>query len=501
MGRAYNVRLVGPEGAPPPFTPREYQAEFMEAVQSHSPETPARAVGVWARRAGKDLTDLHNTLSMAHDRVAMYWHCLPVYEQARKACWLAFLNDGTARRLMDNVFPREIRRSPEAWSPRAEMLVELKNGSIVQFVGSDSIDRLVGSGPYGINFSEFALAKPSAWNLVRPILRQNGGWATFIFTPRGKNHGWHIFQTAKRRPHKGWFLSYKDIYGLGIYSRQKCDQILAEERAEGMPEELVRQEYLVDFSAANVGSYYGDLLEQVELRGGMEPFAHGFDDIIAVWDLGISDSTAIWLFRVTLAGVEFIAHYENNSQPLSHYFEWLYETAPGLVGSPNGKLGYRAFYFPHDARARTLQTGVSTMELAAKEVNARDPQPAGKVRLVPRLEIGDGIRAARWLLQQDVKFHPRCNEGVEALKAYHRDWDEDSRSFSRMPAHDWSSHTADAFRYGALVVKQNKLVRARTHRIVLPVPAGMAAARPTLDQMFADEMRARRARMGGGRRV
>lgn len=497
MTRSYNVRLVGPEGAPPPFSPREYQAEFMEAVQSHSSDAPARAVGVWARRAGKDLTDLHNTLAMAHDKVAMYWHCLPVYEQARKACWMAFLNDGTGRRLMDNVFPREIRKSPEEWSPRAEMLVELKNGSIVQFVGSDSIDRLVGSGPYGINFSEFSLAKPNSWNLVRPILRQNGGWATFIFTPRGKNHAWDIFNTAKKKLHKGWFLSHKDIYHLGIYSQEQCDRILEEEKEEGMPEELIRQEYLVDFAAANVGSYYGVLLEELEKRGGLEPFEHGRDLIFSVWDLGISDSTAIWLFRVTMAGVEVIAHYENNSEPLSHYFDWLYET----IG-PQLRLTYSAHYFPHDAKARTLQTGVSTMELAVAEVKKRDQHPTGKVKLVPKLDLMDRIRAVRWLLQQGgTRFHPRCGIGIEALRQYHREWDDETKAFGRMPVHDWSSHSADSFGYGALVVRKQNIVRpARSTKRVLPVPGGIRVNRATLDQMFEDEMRARK-RARGGRRV
>lgn len=486
---SYNVRLVGPEGKPSPFKPREYQAEYIEHVQRHTPEAPTRAVGVWPRRAGKDLTDLHTTLAMAHDRVALYWHCLPVYEQARKACWMAFLQDGTGRRLMDNVFPREIRNSPDAWSPRAEMLVELKNGSIVQFVGSDSIDRLVGSGPYGVNFSEYSLSKPTAWPLIRPILRQNGGWATFIYTPRGKNHGWDLFQMAKKRPHPGWFLSYKDIYTLGIYSRTEADRILEEERLEGMPEELVRQEYLCDFTAANVGSYYGDLLEQLRIRGTLDqPFEHGRDEVISVWDLGVSDSTAIWLFRVTMNGIEFIAHYENNSQPLSHYFDWLYD----VIG-PQLRLTYKAHYFPHDAKARTLQTNVSTLQLAVKEVRSRDLQPTGKVKLAPKLDVMDGIRAARWLLQQEIKFHPRCKDGVEALAQYHRDWDEDTKSFSKMPAHDWSSHTADAFRYGALVMKQNNYVRPKTKKFILPVPAGMPALRQTFDEMLEDEARFRRA--------
>src|SRR6266496_3106897 len=86
-------------------------------------------------------------------------------------------------------------------------------GSIVRFVGSDSIDRLVGSGPRGVTFSEFSLAKPSSWPLVRPILRENRGWATFLFTPRGHNHAYKLFLKAKSRPNV-WFTSYHTLFDL-----------------------------------------------------------------------------------------------------------------------------------------------------------------------------------------------------------------------------------------------------------------------------------------------
>ena len=175
------------------FDPRQYQWDWAAAVQAHTPEEPARAMAVWPRRTGKDLTALHNTMVLAHDKVGMYWHCLPVYEQARKACWNSFRTD-MGIRLMDNVFPREIRKSPTEFTPGSQMmLVELKGGSIIQFVGSDSIDRLVGAGLAGVNMSEFALSKPTAWPLMQPILRESRGWATFLFTPRSRNHAHKLF--------------------------------------------------------------------------------------------------------------------------------------------------------------------------------------------------------------------------------------------------------------------------------------------------------------------
>lgn len=466
MAKDLSYKVVAAKGAKDPFAARDYQAEFLHAMQNHTKAKPFRGLAVWPRRAGKDLTALHGTLVMAHEEIGMYWHCLPVYEQARKACWEAFVNT-TGQRLMDNVFPREIRRKPDEFSPRAEMVVELRNGSIVRFVGSDSIDRLVGSGPRGVTFSEFSLAKPSSWPLVRPILRENRGWATFLFTPRGHNHGYKLFMKARERPDT-WFSSYHDLYTLGLFTKKEVDAILNEERADGMPEELVRQEYLCDFSAANVGSYYGDLIERLELRGALEPFEYERDGIFYFFDLGISDSFAIWAARIHDSGVDVVNHYEASSKPLSHYFNKLEEW--------EDTLGYKpvAFYLPHDAKARSLQTGISVVEQYVTWAKGRygAEKGLGMVKMTPEVSVQDGIEAARWVLQQEhTRIHPNCNkhEGIEALRSYHRAWDEDSRAFGKHPEHDWSSHSADAFRYLAVSLRLAKLIRPKPKsRIVLP---------------------------------
>jgi hypothetical protein len=54
--------------------------------------------------------------------------------------------------------------------------------------------------------------------------------------------------------------------------------------------------------------------------------------------------------------------------------------------------------------------------------------------------------------------HTRCDDGLEALRQYHYAYDEDTKAFGLNPEHDWSSHTADAWRYLACVVKYSELV-------------------------------------------
>ena len=396
-----------------------------------------RAACVWHRRAGKDLVALHQTVKMAHLRKGVYWHCLPTYRQAKKAIWDGFTKDG--KRIIETVFPQAlVKRKNES-----EMLVELRYGSIVQLVGSDTVDNLVGAGPVGVTFSEYSISKPRAWDLVRPMLKENGGWASFIYTPRGANHGAKLYETAKANP--DWFSEVLTIHD----TKALPASVLDEERAAGMPEALIRQEYLCDFTAALVGSVWGDLLEALEKDGCLEEFEHERSRVYTSWDLGIGDATAIWFWCLNDGGVDVIDYYEASGKPLSHYLDEL-ELRSQRMG-----YKYAKHWLPHDARARSFQTGVSTIDQVVARLGT------GMVGIVPELSLADGIQATRWLLQQNVFIHPRCHEGLQALRQYHFDYDEEKRTLSNKPEHDWSSHSADAFRGVALVYRHVESVNRK----------------------------------------
>src|SRR5882762_5197450 len=215
-----------------------------------------------------------------------------------------------------------------------------------------------------------------------------------------------------------------------------------------MPDALIRQEYLSDFSAALVGSVWGDLIETLEKRGGLEAFDHDKSDVYTSFDLGHTDDTSIWAWQINRSvegwGVDFIDHHSAHGKPLSYYLDWLELRAQ--------EMGYKyaRHWLPHDARAKTLQTGASTIEQFLK----RYPN-AG---IAPSLSVQDGIQAARWLLQQRIRFHPRCAGGIGSLRQYHYEFSEDSKTYSSKPEHDWSSHDADSFRYAACVVRNTELL-------------------------------------------
>jgi len=219
-----------PQGITVPyqFSPRSYQERVMKAITAGE----KRAVCVWHRRSGKDKTAINIMAKEMLRRVGSYFYFFPTYAQGRKVLWEGMDKAGMP---FLNHFPKEIVANKNT----IEMKLTLVNGSILRIVGTDNIDSVVGTNPVGCVFSEYSLQNPVAWDYVRPILAENGGFAIFLFTPRGKNHGWRILEQAKS---EGWFsqiLAYDDTWAIE-------KDVIAKEQKE-MPQDLFEQEYACKF--------------------------------------------------------------------------------------------------------------------------------------------------------------------------------------------------------------------------------------------------------------
>jgi hypothetical protein len=133
----------------------------------------------------------------------------------------------------------------------SEMKLTFTNGSTWQVAGSDNYDSLVGSSPAGVVFSEWSLAKPEAWSFIRPILAENGGWALFLWTPRGRGHATRAFESRRQRPDE-WFTLKSPATETDVFSHEQLKREREELIAE-LGSEEGRAPYLgvpVDFDAA-----------------------------------------------------------------------------------------------------------------------------------------------------------------------------------------------------------------------------------------------------------
>lgn len=227
------------------YIPRPYQQGLYNSIANGY----KRAVAVWHRRAGKDKTLLNLIVKEALKRVGIYYYFFPTYQQGRKVLWDGIDRNGF--RYLDHI-PEEIR----AGNPnQAEMKVKLINGSLFQIVGTDNIDSVMGTNPVGCVFSEYSLQNPQAWDLIRPILAENGGWAVFNYTPRGRNHGFILYEMAKNNPE--WFCELLTADDTGIVTQN----MIQAEREAGMSEEMIKQEFYCSFEAALSSCFFSGVLD------------------------------------------------------------------------------------------------------------------------------------------------------------------------------------------------------------------------------------------------
>ena len=326
------------------------------------PAENKRAVAVWHRRAGKDLMAINIISTKIPERVGTYWHMLPTYKQGRAIVWNGHTRDGRA--FLDHFHPDLVTSKNST-----EMRMTFFNGAHYQVVGTDNIDSLVGTNPVGVVFSEYSLQDPGAWDYIRPILAENGGWALFIYTARGRNHGFQMYEMAKGN--KKWFCE-KLTAGSGPEDTKRpdgtpviSDEQIDEERKSAMPEEMIQQEFKCSFEAPFVGAYYGAqmLLAEKEDRL-LENIPHEPRLLVdTYWDLGVNDTTVIWFVQHYGGEERIIDYYEMSGEGLPHY-------AKVLKGQHNdyGRMGaytYGTHYAPHDIKVRELGTGKSRDHVVA----------------------------------------------------------------------------------------------------------------------------------------
>lgn len=403
---------------PHKYNPRPYQLDLLKAMDSGY----KRAVVVWSRRAGKDVTLWNLIIKKALETRGLYYYFFPEYSQGRKAVWDAIRRDGVS--FLDMI-PEELAKRNNN-----EMKLKLINGSIIQIVGTDKFNSIRGTNPIGCVFSEFAFQNPEAWAVVRPILRENEGWAVFNSTPYGENHFYKMWRHHQNDDR--WFtqLITAETALMDNGEPYITREGIEEEIEDGMSPDMVQQEFYCDFKADVGGFFYRKQLNQAEEDGRI--CGVPYDEAVPVdtwWDIGFSDDTAIWFTQTVGREIHVIDYYVNNQEPATHYID--------IVNDK--KYRYNKHHLPHDAAAHEFSTGRTKEEVFTNAWGK-------KVDIVPKISKDDGIDAVRSIFSRCWFDEEKCELGLDALSNYRRERDPKMNRFKREPVHDWSSNGADAFR-------------------------------------------------------
>ncbi len=401
------------------FKPREYQIPVLAAFDKGI----KRIIQMWHRRGGKDKLDINIIARAMQEKVGIYYYMLPTYSQGKKVIWEGIGKDGF--KYIDH-FPEALR---DGKPNDTEMKIKYKNGSIFQVIGTDNIDRIVGTNPIGCVFSEYSLQNPRAWEFIRPILRENEGWAIFNFTPRGKNHAYDLYNMAVENPQ--WYVSKLTVHDTGILTEQDIE----EERKAGMFEEMIQQEFYCSFTASIIGAYYAKEYDEAERKGRFGNVDYDPHALVhTVWDLGIADAMSIGFFQVINTEVHMIDYYEGSNQGFAHFAKEI----------KNKEYVYGRHFAPHDIKQRELMTGKTRLE-TAKELGILFDQ-------VPMVGVQEGIDHARRMFKKLWVDKDKCKDWLRLIPQYTKEYDENKKIFKDRPLHDWTSHGADMFRYASLVI-------------------------------------------------
>jgi hypothetical protein len=399
-----------------PYAPRRAFLPFHKRTQRW-------ACLVAHRRAGKTVAavnDLIRAAITAQRPHAHYAYVAPYRSQAKSVAW---------------DYLKRFAAPATAGVNEAELLLTTHNGSKIQLFGADNADAMRGLGFDGVYLDEYGDFRPSVWgNVIRPTLSDKQGWAVIGGTPKGRNQFYEAFDAAQRSP--DWFCLKLPASASGILPPTELHALRAQ-----LTQDQYDQEYECSFEAAILGAFYGVEMREALDAGRIREVPHDADlPVYTAWDIGWRDDTAIWFWQVAGGEVHVIDHYAVSGATIA-------ELAEVVAGK-----GYRyaRHHLPHDARAKTLASGGrSVVEQLAALLGG-----IGMFTIVPDLGVQDGIQAARLVLPRCWLDAERCREGIEALRQYQREYDEDKRAFRATPRHDWTSHSADAFRMLAIAWRE-----------------------------------------------
>lgn len=392
------------------YRPRPQSIAYHERTQRW-------ACTVAHRRFGKTVREINELIKAAatcQKPNPRFAYIAPYYSQAKAIAW---------------DYLKQYARPIAGKVMESELSVDLVNGARIRLFGADNPDALRGLYLDGVVLDEYGDMRPSLWGeVIRPLLTDRQGWASFIGTPKGKNHFHSTAQMA--RESEDWFYQELKASQTNIVAQTEL-----EDAKRQMTPEQYAQEFECAFDVPALGAIYAKELAEATSQGRICSVPLDKSALVhTAWDLGVGDDTCIWFWQSVGREIRLIDYYAARGRPITHYLSVL-----------RGKgYDYGRHYVPHDAAARERWTANTMTQVAAEQ--------GFQMEVLPREDVEQGINAARMLFSRCWFDAAKCADGLDALMNYRREYAEKMGQFKPTPLHDWASHGADAFRYLAMSV-------------------------------------------------
>lgn len=397
-----------------PYTPRPLQAMLHNELDKHR-----FAVLNCHRRFGKSILIIMHLIKKAltnEKKNPRYYLIGPTFVSIKRVCW--------------DYLKQYAGCIPGTTFNETELRCDLPNGARITLLSSEDPDKIRGIYADGVCIDECSQMNPVLWNeILRPALSDRKGFAYFISTPQGmSNIFYDLYQHALGDPQ--WLAYTAKASQTNIIDQEELDAAKAQ-----MGDTKYKQEFECDWIANIEGSIYGDIIKKLEedrqiTRVSYDPAL----EVHTAWDLGVDDQTVIIFFQLLGNQILIIDYYENNREGLPHYVQVV----------KNKDYVYGEHYAPWDLEITEFSSGKTRKEVAY--------QLGIRFRVLPKLNLEEGIHSLKMLLPKCWFDADQAKPLVDALRQYHRKYNEKMKMFGTKPVRDWSSHACDAARYMAMSI-------------------------------------------------
>ena len=391
-----------------PYSPRPQQAYLHQQLDKYR-----YGLLLCHRRFGKTTLCLNHLLRCAltnKNYNPRYAYVAPTYKQAKSIAW-DFLK-----------FYAE--KIPGTKFNETELRADFINGSRITLLSSENPDSIRGVYLDGVIVDEVAQIQASLIDeVITPALSDRKGFMIMVGTPAGMNNIFYDYY-LKAQEDKNWLLYKAKASETKIVDQEELDNALSV-----MGKAKFDQEFECSFIGNVPGSIYGEIISDLEDKRRISNVPYDPSYLVhTAFDIGFKDDTTIIFFQDIGHTINIIDCYSNRNQALPHYIQVMKEK-PYIYGT---------HYAPHDIEVTEFTSGRSRRETAF--------QLGVKFKVVPKTPLEDGIHAVKMLLPRCQIDIDNCKPLLNALRHYHRRYNERERIYASKPVHSWSSHFADAMR-------------------------------------------------------